>query len=454
MEIFILHAGEQSGPHSYGSVKDNLDSGVFSLNDLAWTQGLDSWKPLWKLLGVEQPPTKGAAQAEAPQKQKHIGRTWKTLRTLPDFFELKLATKTILSIVALLLIASWVYPPWVHYGRYQRESPEVTHGWFFVFDTQQQESGDISRIVMRIDLGRLLLIDGIIAVAGWMFITNRRLAFYSLLAALIIGLGCFVAVRIQREAAQRAAQQQRAAEERAAQEQTAAEEQRAEAERITRKQKQQETLDKDISTPATASEILRAIQRAQQLGCSDEEIYDSLVENFGGFTAIEELAGIAYGEATSKGYRLAGTERALLERMSEEASMLNSDDLKKVILFDITPVHAYDDGSFLSFRGRIRSTLSRPVKGVKLKASFYDTQGKLISVLRFADLREDGSENGRPIEPLIPNEPRSFEVSLHNENVPQGSKWSFEVIDAHYPPVTTDEQQPKSDHWWNDPIVK
>jgi cell division protein FtsB len=68
MEIFILHDGEQSGPHSYGLVKENLDSGAFSLNDLAWMKGFESWKPLWEILGVPPPSEEAGGRYEAPQK--------------------------------------------------------------------------------------------------------------------------------------------------------------------------------------------------------------------------------------------------------------------------------------------------------------------------------------------------------------------------------------------------
>jgi len=86
-------------------------------------------------------------------------------------------------VTILLLVASWVYPPGFHYR-------DHSHGWFFLFDT---------RSVMRVDFGRLILLDAIVVTIGggfaWAVSRNSpfrntviRLAFYSLVAVPVIAL--------------------------------------------------------------------------------------------------------------------------------------------------------------------------------------------------------------------------------------------------------------------------
>jgi hypothetical protein len=130
---------------------------------------------------------------QSSQKQERIGKTRKALRTIRGFVDRCLTARTVVVVTILLLVASWIYSPWIHYGRYrERNTPEVAHGWFFVFDTTQKEGSD-SEIVMRIDFGRLLLIDAVIALVGGLsaraaFHNSKavQLAFYSLLTAFLI----------------------------------------------------------------------------------------------------------------------------------------------------------------------------------------------------------------------------------------------------------------------------
>jgi hypothetical protein len=107
--------------------------------------------------------------------------------TIRDFVDRHLTARTVVVVTILLLVASWIYPPWIiGSGRY------VSHGWFFVFDTNRE-------IAMRVDFGRLFLIDGIIAVVGgglgWVILRNgnvrtlfSRILLYSLVAVPVIAL--------------------------------------------------------------------------------------------------------------------------------------------------------------------------------------------------------------------------------------------------------------------------
>src|SRR5207249_5927086 len=129
------------------------------------------------------------------------------VRAIRDFVDRHLTTKTVLAVTALLVVASWIYPPWIiGSGR------NVSHRWFFVFDTTRD-------IAMRVDIGRLLLIDAITAAAGgllaWTFSQNStgrraaiRIAFYTLVVApiaAVICLGIVLTRNIRYDVAQRAA---------------------------------------------------------------------------------------------------------------------------------------------------------------------------------------------------------------------------------------------------------
>jgi hypothetical protein len=122
-------------------------------------------------------------------RQKRIGKTRRGLG-IRGFVDRHLTTKAVLAVTVLLVVASWIYPPWIiGSGRY------VSHGWFFVFDTTSQT-------VQRVDFGRLFLIDGIILAVGGLLAwavfhdsTSRRaivrIAFYTLIVAPIAALILF-----------------------------------------------------------------------------------------------------------------------------------------------------------------------------------------------------------------------------------------------------------------------
>jgi len=114
----------------------------------------------------------------------------------------------VLAVTVLLIVASWIYPPWI-LGSYRN----VSHGWVFVFDTTRETA-------MRVDFGRLFLIDAILATTGGLFAwavygnsTARRvtirLFFYGLILLPLIAVVCLTAVvigNVQREVGKRAAQ--------------------------------------------------------------------------------------------------------------------------------------------------------------------------------------------------------------------------------------------------------
>jgi hypothetical protein len=132
-------------------------------------------------------------ETESAQKQKRIARTRRALCAIRGFVDRHFTTKTVIALTILLLLASWIYPPWI-LGSYRN----VSRGWFFVFDTTRGTA-------MRVDFGRLFLIDVVIAATGgllaWAVFANStarrvtvRFAFYTLIILPLIGVVCLGAV--------------------------------------------------------------------------------------------------------------------------------------------------------------------------------------------------------------------------------------------------------------------
>lgn len=190
MEIYVMHDGQQLGPFSLENVRAQLDSGELSATDYAWSPDIDD---LMSLSDVMSNPLRELPSDDSGQKLKRARRIRKAVGAIPRFIDRQLTAKKLLAGTLLLLIASWIYPPWIINTR--------DHGWFFVFDTTQS-------LEMHVDFGRLFLIDAIIAATGgllaWAVFHNwtplrlaLRLAVYSLLAAPLIAVLCFGTFLIQ-----------------------------------------------------------------------------------------------------------------------------------------------------------------------------------------------------------------------------------------------------------------
>jgi hypothetical protein len=183
MEIYVMHNGQQLGPFPLENVWAQLESGELSPADYAWGAEIQHSTCLRDIMShaVRAQPTH-----EVWPTQKLTGRIRTAVRAITSFVDRQVTTKKLIAATVLLLIASWVYPPWIVDAR--------SHGWFFVFDTTHS-------LEMRVDVGRLVLIDAIIAAIGglvaWAAFHNSkpllvavRLAFYSLLVAAPIAVIC------------------------------------------------------------------------------------------------------------------------------------------------------------------------------------------------------------------------------------------------------------------------
>ncbi len=67
MEIFVIHQGEQSGPHRIFELRDMIAAGKFQVTDSGWHKGLDSWKPLSEIESLRDAIPETESQASDPQ---------------------------------------------------------------------------------------------------------------------------------------------------------------------------------------------------------------------------------------------------------------------------------------------------------------------------------------------------------------------------------------------------
>ncbi len=273
---------------------------------------------------------------------------------------------------------------------------------------------------MRVDFGRLILLDAIIAAIGLLFarIINRRertrsiavrVVFYSLVAAPIIAIVWSIVAHIGYVRYQ-------ATEERA----------RRETERV--RHERQEMLSKgvadNLSSPARASDVLATILWFRSDGYTDNEISWALAQRFNGFLEIQELGPKIGYETPKQGDTLSSLERALLA----DSLRVNDVDLEKLTLTEIAP--SVSGETLYGFHGRIRNDLTRAVHSIRAKASIYDSGGKLAEVLTFWLNRSLNSEND--FAKAVPGEPASFETRVRVEHMPKGFTYKVQVIEGHY----------------------
>jgi hypothetical protein len=350
---------------------------------------------------------------QLPQKHKSIGKTPRTLRGIHNFIDEHLTTKAVVVLTVLLLLASWIYPPWIiASGRY------VSHGWFFVFDTTRETA-------MRVDFGRLFLIDAIIAAAGgllaWAVSGNStarrvtvRIAFYALIVVPLIVVVCLAVViigNVQSEVAKRARQPKRF----------------------------------DWSTgalleePKTSSLYEAFVTYLVRQRPVTVEVPGRGLAEFPAGMSSEEIAAVI-----KKKFEKPKFDPDKYLASVQRDALVAQDDLKKITLFDVAPTFSrigFSDSTCYGFHGRVRNDLSRAVERIGLKASFYGPAEELIEVRTFWMLGPD-SEN---LPPLLPNSPLTFHSRVAVERLPDGWKYLLEVIEAHYLKNWFDDNAPKTD---------
>jgi Sel1 repeat-containing protein len=142
---------------------------------------------------IESRPS--APTAPEVEHQSAIQPTKKLVGKLTRFAARCVTPTSIIIVATLLLLASWIYPPWVGYGRYS------SHDWTFIFDTHTGS--------MRIDVIRLLLIDLIIAVPAGLIayglsqsstvkIVVVKIVAFALILVPAVALACLVGLAISK----------------------------------------------------------------------------------------------------------------------------------------------------------------------------------------------------------------------------------------------------------------
>jgi hypothetical protein len=326
------------------------------------------------------------------------------LCAIRDLIERLLTPTAIVVITVLLLVASWIYPPWVSYGRY----PE--HNWYFIFSTRTGS--------MRIDLARLLLIDLIVAVPGallaWTISRNtgaRRIAawivFYAIvylvLALLTVGIvwgGAVLIQNVQHEIAKRAVTQTKRFDP-----STAA---------LVKKSKASpyDALLADVPNKGPVTVEIPGHGIAEfPAGMSDDEISTVIKKKF------------FFGESPKGFDPLTAVE------------MVAPNDLKKITLFDVVAYVTADSRGY-SFHGKVRDDLPRSVQKLEAKASFYDADEKLIESrtfrIRGVSVDQRDRNFGLATDTLSPGFAVSFDEWVQVSFLPKSATYRVEVIEAHY----------------------
>jgi len=88
MEIYIARSGQQIGPFSERQIQSMLDSGMVTLGDSAWRQGISAWLPLHQILEFCPPLPAQPPAIPAPTAAKSKGVAYPPLR--PKFVRQRL----------------------------------------------------------------------------------------------------------------------------------------------------------------------------------------------------------------------------------------------------------------------------------------------------------------------------------------------------------------------------
>jgi len=418
MEVFVSRNGEQFGPFSAEQAVELLDKGKLLVSDWAWAPGLDGWQSLGSLFDTKEAEQRlNSADATRIASRGHPNnKAVQLVGGAQRFLDRWIRTKAVCAATAIVLLASWLYPPWIHYSRSQRMIVEKPHGWFFLFDPIQGEHYP-AQTVMRIDIGRLVLLNAVMLLSGGLIASaasrnaTRRHVVNGVIILLLVGLLSIpTVVAISAGQAIFRYRQKIAAD---------ARNKARQAEVAQREARLRQTIDKMVPEVPSASDLLVVIESSRQTGFSDEMIFDCLSQKFNGYIPVREL------DAGKRGYRVSSSQRWQLSSYEaawkHDALTVQPDDLKKILLFDVKLEKLYTSARLA---GRLRNELPRTVNNVVVRARFANPGGETIEVSSFA-LSSEGA--------FKTDEPQIFQSGYHNiGELPSGYSWSVEVVAASY----------------------
>ena len=85
MEIYIGKNNEKLGPFALDEIKQGLEEGRFTAEDLAWYEGCDGWIPLTSIPNLQISLPEQAAQAPAPPMAELASRGRRLMAVLVDW---------------------------------------------------------------------------------------------------------------------------------------------------------------------------------------------------------------------------------------------------------------------------------------------------------------------------------------------------------------------------------
>lgn len=87
MEIYVSRDGERWGPYDEDQLAEYLTNGTLTVDDLAWTEGVEDWQPLRDLIGAEAAASyqQARAQAQAQPQAAHGKPRLLTTAAAPGF---------------------------------------------------------------------------------------------------------------------------------------------------------------------------------------------------------------------------------------------------------------------------------------------------------------------------------------------------------------------------------
>lgn len=141
--IYLAQGDQQSGPFEEANVRKELAEGLLEPDTLCWKEGMATWEPVGKVLGMSLSPTTasslptgmGEEAAADPAGQVNTGVLGETELQTPLFLYIPVNRLIVLSILSMSIYdAYWIYKNW----RYLKERQGLRirpfwRGWFGIF---------------------------------------------------------------------------------------------------------------------------------------------------------------------------------------------------------------------------------------------------------------------------------------------------------------------------------
>jgi hypothetical protein len=126
IQIYVIKEGRKTGPFTKEEIQAMLASSAAGLNDIAWTEGNEEWKPLHVILGVPAPVE--AVKIEIPTPAS-------TPKPKPAYLYISTPRLIFMTVISLGVFTSyWTYKNWRYIK--ERDGMDISpfwRGWFTIF---------------------------------------------------------------------------------------------------------------------------------------------------------------------------------------------------------------------------------------------------------------------------------------------------------------------------------